>query len=178
MTFLKSIALVGALAAITACQPATTTTTQTAPPANTQAWEHWYVDANGLTKTITDTTDWQTGRVGGPNGTTLVVECNGNDPTAFEVWIEHGQPAKGDYPPMAKPYDIEVFSRGNRIFAQAWRAENRNGAFIHTATTDFASAMRQGSYMVFKFQDAEPHRYTLKGSARVIDQLSCDPNLL
>lgn len=178
MNALKSTICVGVLTLVAACQPAPAPKAPAAPTNTTQAWEHWYVDANGLTKTETDTTDWQLGRASGPNGTTLVVECNGNDPTAFEVSIEHGQPPRADYLPMAKPYDIEVYSRGQRIFVEDWRAENRDGTFIHTATTGFASAMRQGSYMVFKFLEAEPHRYTLKGSARVIDRLGCDPNLL
>jgi len=179
MTVLKSVVLIGALAALAACQPATTgptTTTQTQPQNSSQAWEHWYSDANGLTKTETSTTDWQLARVAGPNNTTLVVQCNGNDPTGYHVSIENA--GEANYPPMAKPYDIEVFSRNRSIFVESRRPAPDSSGYVHSATTDFASAMRQGSYMVFKFQGAEALRFTLKGSARVMDRLNCDPNLL
>ena len=107
MNVLKSTALISVLIALAACQPASNTKTSTQPQNTSQAWEHWYVDANGLTKTETSTTDWQLARVAGSNNTTLVVQCNGNDPTGYHVNIEKsGNP---NYPAMARPYEIEVF---------------------------------------------------------------------
>ncbi|MEM9059878.1 MAG: hypothetical protein AAGD13_05400 [Pseudomonadota bacterium] len=167
-----------AFAILAACQPTAQGPVRASPPTNAQEWQFWFIDTDGYTAVETDTTDWSEGRISGTLGTTLVADCNGQDPTAFVLSIEYGDKGAFDYAPMTRPYTILVKSGGTIVRSEDRRPSTHRGAHGHEVSTQLASALRSGSEVTFQFQNAEPHVYTLKRSAAVMDRLGCDPNLL
>lgn len=176
---LRATVLFAWIGVLAACQPVATTSEGTKPLDDASQWQHWFIDASGKRSAVeSDTVDWSEGRVGGTGNTTMVLDCNGQDPTAFVISIESGTDGSIEYEPMTQPYVIKVRS-GRRIsFTETRRPGSHRGAHGHEATSRLAQALRDGSEVTFEFQQAPPHSYTLKGSAIVMDRLQCDPNLL
>lgn len=175
------LVLIAALLGTAACQPATeqASSRPSAGTADTpDRWRLWFVDANGLSPTPTETSDGVEGRVGGSFGTTLVTACNGNDPTAYLLYIETADGPARPYAPMAGAFTVTVLKGGNTLFEENARANRPAGPNTHEATTALSTALRAGDAVVLRFPDAEPHRYTLRKSAEVMDKMGCDPNLL
>jgi hypothetical protein len=165
-------AVLGAALFVGACQTTGTTgqSVQQGPVGQTDRWEFWYVGGDGYTRAPTDTTDWSQGRVQGTDGTTLVVDCNGNDPTAFVLLIEGG--ARG-YDGMAGPFGIEVRAGGRTILREDHPGVVGNRNF--EASKRLSAAMRKGSNIEMTFADGSSVDYTLRGSSRIMNMLGCEP---
>ncbi|MEO1494135.1 MAG: hypothetical protein AAFV19_18440 [Pseudomonadota bacterium] len=159
-------------------KPGTSVSQQAAEPGPVgliDQWQLWYVDNNGYTREQTETSDWWQARVQGSNGTTLIAECNGNDPTAFNLSIEQRQ---GRFTAMTAPFAIEVLSaRSGSFFREASSGVADISApfpIDYEASLGLSAAMRKGNEIVFIFQGEQPVRYSLRGSSRIMNQMGCD----
>ena len=174
---MKLVALCLAIA-LAACQNAGPTVDQTAakpgPIGQTDKWQIWYV-GDAYTLEETETSDWWQARVQGTAQTTLIAECNGNDPTAFNLSIEQRQ---GRFLGMTQPFAIEVLSTQDGSFfrEETPGVPDTTAPFpvAYEASKDLSAAMRDGNEIVLIFQDLPPYRYSLRGSARIMDRMSCD----
>lgn len=141
----------------------------------TEQWQLWHVGGDGYTREPTETSDWSQARVQGSGATTLIAECNGNDPTAFNLSIEQ---RRGRFVDMTNPFAIEVLSvRSGSFFREESPGVRDTSApfpIDYEATRDLSVAMRKGSEIVFIFQNREPMRYSLRGSSKIMSQMSCD----
>lgn len=166
------------------CQPQETAPVVTPAPdvprGSLDQWEHWYSGSDGFTRTYTDQTDWQQARVQGTGGTTLVTECNGQDPDGYFLSIEYGPGRLSDFPGFESAFQIRVFRSGEVLHTELGNIRPWEGAagspaeYDHIVSPALAEALKRGSEVVFDFQSGEPHRYTLAGSANVMDDLACE----